>query len=138
MSIVTLRIGDKRLAIETRFVLSALPAPPVVDLPRAAAHVEGLSLVRGQLLPVFDLLELVELGSEGAEGRSLLAIIGVDQPEFGVSVDEMLPSRAIAIDEVRELNAVDSEAPSLVRGITNEGLMVLDGHALLNHPMLYL
>lgn len=138
MSIVTLRIGNESLAIETRFVLSALPAPPVVNLPGSGAHVEGLSLVRGQLLPIFDLLELLELVSDRAEVRPLLAIVGVDQPEFGVSVDEVVPSRAIAVDEVRELNAGDAEAPRFVRGITTEGITVLDGQSLLNHPALFL
>ena len=138
MSLVTLRIGDHWLAIETRFVLGTVPGPPVVNLPRSGAHVEGLSLVRGQLLPVFQLLEILGLPSAEAGGRSQLAILGVDQPEFGVSVDEVLPSRAIPLVELRELNTEDSESRGFVRSMTTEGTIVLDGQALLNHPSLFL
>lgn len=137
IGVVVLQIGQERLAIETRFVLAALSAPPVVRLPRAAAHVEGLSLVRSQLLPVFDLLELLELRSDGAEGRSLLAVLGIDQPEFGVSVDEVLPTSTIPIDHLREFEAGDAES-KFVRGMTNDGVTVLDGQSLLNHPALFL
>lgn len=138
MSVVPLRIGEVQLAIETLFVLAAVPTPPIINLPRAGAQVEGLSLVRGQLLPIFNLLELMKLGADGAEHHSLLAILGVDSPEVGFSVDEVLPSRTIHLDEVRELDAGDASSPRFVQGITNEGMTVLDGQALLNHPALFL
>jgi purine-binding chemotaxis protein CheW len=136
-SIVTFEIGDKSFAVEPRFMLSAAPAPPLVSVPGVGAPLEGLCLVRGQILPVFDLLELLDLPSRQPEGRPLLAIFGTEQPEFAVAVDMVLPSRDVPVESIQELNSGEPRSPGLVRGIADDGIVVLDGEILLNHPALF-
>lgn len=137
INVVPLRIGDQQLAIETRFVLAVLPAPPIVSIPRAGSQLRGLSLVRGHLFPIFDLTELLGWRSETAHKGLLLAMLGADQPELGVSVDDALPSRAVAVDQISQPSG-DAEQPGFIQGITNDGITILDGQALLTHRALFL
>lgn len=138
ISIVPLRIGEEKFAIETRYVLEVLAAPPIVTIPRTGSQLQGLCLIRGKLLPVFDLLSLLELEKGGAEGRSLLAMLGQDKPEFAVSLEEVHPSRSISLDQVRELQFGDAESAAFAQGIMDDGMTLLDGDRLLNHPSLFL
>lgn len=137
ISVVPLRIGEQQLAVETRFVLAVLPAPPIVSIPRAGAQLKGLSLVRGHLFPIFDLAELLGSRSETAYNSPLIAILGVDRPELGISVDDALPSQAIATDHISEPSGA-VEQRRFVKGITNDGITILDGQILLTHPALFL
>jgi purine-binding chemotaxis protein CheW len=134
---VVVAVGDQRFAIETRFVLAAFPLPAVVAVPRAAPQLRGLSLVRGHLLPVFDLAELLGWRSHEKANGALIAILGTAQPEIGLLVNEAFPATSIAVDDITEPDS-DSGSTGFVTGVLGDGTTLLDGQLLLNHPALFL
>lgn len=106
---------------EVAETLRPLPLQPVTGAP---AFVRGLSLVRGELVPVVDLAQL--LGAQGGAPGGRLVIVRAANRRLALAVDavlrvlpqELLPSRSVA--------------PLLSKALPAQvtALAVLDGAAL--------
>jgi len=121
-------------AIETRYVIE-VSSRELTRVPGAPARLLGLSNLRGEILPVFDLARALgrDAKSSGTEGKHLI-VLGVTQPELALVATSLegvvpLPDREIL-----------AQTPHVrgrpgIAGITREALVVLDGQALLEGPI---
>jgi purine-binding chemotaxis protein CheW len=48
------RVGNEHFAVDLRRVEEILPVPPITSVPRAPAFLEGVTRLRGEVLPVVD------------------------------------------------------------------------------------
>jgi purine-binding chemotaxis protein CheW len=139
LELVTFRLGRQRCGIPTSFVFEVLPLPPCTLLPGVPPHFLGMCSLRGQILLVADLAQLFAFAQAEAAAESQLLILGGERPEIGVlALGEcqtmVLPLTALS--SARELTGLP--VGSCARGITTEGLLVLDGQSLLSDPRLYI
>ena len=135
LDVLAFDLGEERYAIETRHVREVVRAGFLTPVPGTADYVLGLTNLRGDLVAVVDLRRL--LGTTVAEvtAGSPLLILGDDRAQLGVLTD--------AVHDVTTLPAhavMDPSAPAHehVRGVTREGLVVLDGHSLVTTTRLVL
>lgn len=138
VEIITFKLGIGRYGLETRFVQEVLQQADVTKIPGVSDFVLGVINVRGDIIPVFDLLRFFGLPVTAAPDRSRMIVIGSLRAEFGILVDSGLAISALAI------NAFQSDAKmelvqggECVRGITRDGIVVLDGAVLLRDQRLF-
>jgi purine-binding chemotaxis protein CheW len=136
IEVVTFTLASERYAIESRFVLEVLKLATVTPLPRQ--RLLGVINLHGDILAVFDLRELLGVPTQGISDLFRIMVLGQNQPEFGVLTD--------TVDEVRMLRADAVLAPpggvstgghELMRGVTSDAMIVLDGELLLTDERFY-
>lgn len=137
--LVPFAVAGARFAIHAGYLREVLPLPAVTPIPRTPGHLVGVIDLRGQLLPVFDLANVLGLpaGLPGENPRILAC--GVGKAEFGILADEVTGIEKIRSTEMRAALA-DSVpgGPPWARGKDRNGRTVIDGAALLEDARLFI
>lgn len=133
--VLTFRLGSEEYAVEVGVVREILKAPPLTEVPRAPAHVLGVILLRGQVLPVYDPRCRLGLPRAGALPGARVVVCDAGEGPVGLLVDGVgqvlrLPPSAIEL-RPQGIAGIDSE---YIAGVGREGgrlFVLLDAEALL-------
>lgn len=141
LTLVGFRAGGERYAIEARYVREAIPHATLFPLPGAPPRLAGVTEIRGDVLPVFDprcalAPDAPALRTAGATGESaaLVVLAGEGAPDMALAADELDRVFDLAKDALVGVGASAGAGPSaraLVLGAMPDGLIVLDGAAML-------
>lgn len=81
-------IAGQRVALPAAAVESVVELDTLIPVPRAAAHVAGLSALRSRVLTVIDCLRSLELGvSDCSEGIREAAVVELEGHHYALIVD---------------------------------------------------
>jgi purine-binding chemotaxis protein CheW len=131
-------LGGTVHALETRYVHEVLRAGVLAAVPWAPPLLAGVVSLRGALLPAFDLAALLGLPVGTSPGaRPLLLVLGESSPDLAVPVDDVLDVVRLPPPDLSPPPASSSSSGcALVRGVSPDRTVVLDGAALLADPRL--
>ena len=137
LELVHFRSGEQDYALETRFVLEVLRAPEqLVPLPGAPEVLRGLTLLHGEVLAVVELAPL--FGRPAASTHGPVLVLGSGRPELGLRADAVEEVRLVSRDTfLPPPPALGARERTLVSGISREGIIVLEGKALLEDGRLF-
>jgi purine-binding chemotaxis protein CheW len=138
LELLCFQLGAQRCAIEMRFVNEVQKPLPITRLPGAPAHLLGITSLRGEILPVFDVRELLQAGHAERSEAARVLVLGETSLELCVTVDAVYDIRMLACDSV--LEASQSRfglSGAYLRGVTSDALVVLDAAALLADRQLF-
>jgi purine-binding chemotaxis protein CheW len=139
MSAVMFRLSHERYAIETRYVREVVSLRSVTPLPRTADFVAGIIFLRGDFIPVFDLLSVLGIAADGSIAPSHILILGETRAEFGIAVCGLPQAVSISLGEIAVISGEGmSENRSFLRGVTRDSLIVIDGFRLMSDRRLFL
>lgn len=128
IAILAFAIAGERYAVETRYVVEVVGLDHYVPVPDTPDFLAGLMPYRGAILPAIDLGAL--LGSSVRLRDVRYAIVhGIERAEFGILASQI---EEVASLEAAELLAAGDAPSRYLRGATRDGLIVLDGRALLD------
>jgi purine-binding chemotaxis protein CheW len=139
VEVVVFSLGGERYAVETGHVREVRALTDLTPLPGAGDLVAGVTNLRGQILVVFDLRGLfgAARGDRDAEGARVV-VLGSGRAELGILADAVHEVAVLREDELRPAESLGADGGwDCVRGVTAEGLLVLDGAALLGDPRLF-
>jgi len=128
----TFSVDGDRYAVETAFVREVLPIPEITPLPGRARVLVGVTSLRGEIVPVAALGRLFGGAGSPLPAASYLVILGQARTEVGILATEI--GEVYTVDP-SELSSAGRER-ALTRGVTRDGLVVLEGGALLSEPRL--
>jgi chemotaxis signal transduction protein len=94
---VRLRVGRERYAVPIEHVLEVAELGVLSVVPGAGGAVLGVRNLRGQVLPVFDLAQVLAIAGDGSSSRVVVA-----------EYDGRLAG--LAVDEVTDVGALGGEA----------------------------
>lgn len=114
VSLVFLRAGSRWFALPAETVAEVATKGPVTRVPGTARTILGLTLVRGRLVPVISMPEMVGFSSQGEAAATLprLVIVRSGDAEVAVVADEI--RGVIEHDGSREERAHASDRPSFL------------------------
>jgi purine-binding chemotaxis protein CheW len=137
LELVHFRSGEQDYALETRFVLEVLRAPEqLVPLPGAPEVLRGLVLLHGEVLAVVELAPLFGRAAPTTHGPVL--VVGSGRPELGLRTDVVEEVLLVSRDSLLPApTALGTQERSLVSGISRDGIIVLEGDALLGDGRLF-
>ena len=104
--IVVFELGSEHFGIEIAKVESIIKMQAITLLPHVPSFVEGVTNLRGKVLPVIDLRKRFGLRAKEADKSSRVIVVNIGQTEVGMIVDGV--SEVLTIPE----GAVDA-APAI-------------------------
>ena len=130
-------IAGSRVAFPAARVESVVELDALSPVPRAAAHVAGLSALRSRVLTVIDCQRSLELGSTDLDGLREAAVVEVDGHHYALTVDAVEDVVEALSDPqpVRAAMEAGWERVGLGMIETEEGpLLLVDIDALISGP----
>lgn len=116
--IVVFELSSEHFGVDIARVESIIKMQPITQMPHAPGFVEGVTNLRGKVLPVIDLRKRFGLPHQEADKNSRIIVVSVDQTEVGMIVDgvsEVLTIPEGAVEAAPAITAtVDS---SFITGI---------------------
>ena len=123
--------GDARGRSRLGLLLRTLPGVP--------DFVIGVANLRGDIVPIFDLMRFFGFSSQGLMDRSRVIVVGQTGADFGVIADSVqevtrLPVESFVTNPVFE----GQRGRECVKGVTRDAMIVLDGAALSSDQRLFI
>lgn len=139
LELLPFRLGREHYAIETRYAREVVRLTGFTAVPSTEDFLLGVANLRGEIVPVFDLMRFFGFASQGLSDRSRVIVVGGAEVEFGIISDsvqaiERIPAAALVAGAVFE----GKRGGECVRGVTREAMIVLDGAALVQDRRLYI
>ncbi|MEA2778612.1 MAG: purine-binding chemotaxis protein CheW [Rhodospirillaceae bacterium] len=136
-------IGGQRHAVECRYLREVRRAGPITPIPGTAEILEGLTSLRGDVIPAFDLCRLLDLPprgrSNGPSSGGWMLVFGEHQPEFAARVDDVLDFVSIPLEPLGTAPSGTGDfVGSSVINIAGAVSTLLDGATLLRSGALTL
>ena len=139
LEVVVFDIAGECYAIETAHVREVVRLAGLAPLPGAPDFLAGVTNLRGQILAVIDLRQLFGVAGAGAAEPARVIVLGDGRAEIGVLAETLHEVAALPQERVREPEVPPAGiGRDCLRGVTPEGLSVLDGAALLRDPRLFI
>jgi purine-binding chemotaxis protein CheW len=95
--VVVFEVGSEQFGVQISNVESIIKMQPITQLPHVSRFVEGVTNLRGKVLPVIDLRKRFGLEAKQADKNSRIIVIRVDGMEIGMIVDNV--SEVLTIPE---------------------------------------
>ena len=132
LDVVEFLLAQECYAIESQFVAEVFPFGDLTPVPCTPPFVVGIVNFRGSVLSVLELKFLFQLPTTGLNDRNRAIVLRSDTMEFGILVDAMRGTRRIDAGSLQEaLPTLSGIREKYLRGITPDGVVVLDGGRLL-------
>ena len=139
IAVLPFRLGREQYGLETRFAREVIRLTEFTAIPGAPDFLVGIANLRGEILPVFDLMRFFGFTSSGLMDRSRVIVVGRAEAEFGVIADTVQEVSALPLDDfVGDPNFAGERGRECIRGVTEAAMIVLDGAALLADPRLFI
>jgi purine-binding chemotaxis protein CheW len=129
---VVFSVGGESFALAASCVLQVAVLRELTPLPGAPVPLFGVTHWRGDILTVLDLREPLGVSTRGIADMARLLVIGGPERTFGVAVDRVTEMVAVAPTQLRPLPAAAAARASLLLGMTESGVLVVDAAALVD------
>lgn len=136
MQLVTFVLGQENFGIDIMDVQEIIRTPSITAVPQAPSYVEGVTNLRGEILPVLD--TRVKFGMEQAERdvSSRVIVVDVKGRKVGLSVDEVSEVLRVEGNHIEATPAMAADMDmSTISGVVkiNDGkklVMILEAGSL--------
>jgi len=135
IEVLEFRLAHERYAVETRHVREVHALRSLTPLPCAPAFVRGIVNVRGRITAVLDIKRFFDLPEEGLTDLHRVVLVQGHGMEVGLLADAIVGVHSIALADLQEqLPHLTGIRADYLRGVTAQGLVVLDAQRLLQDP----
>lgn len=138
LEVLTFVIAGGRWATATRWVRTVMRLTSLTRLSGAPARFVGITSFRGEVLPIVDLRRALSPSEPSLADLSRVVVVGDAQAELGLLADEVEEVLSLDLALVHPLeDPARGVTAKCVQGVTEDGMLVLDGAALLAEPTLF-
>jgi purine-binding chemotaxis protein CheW len=135
LELLEFRLAHERYAVETCHVREVHPLRNLTVLPCVPPFVRGIVNVRGRITPVLDIKKFFGLPDPGLTDLHRVVLIQGHGMEVGLLADAIVGVRSIALQELQgSLPTLTGIRADYLKGVTAQGLVVLDARRLLEDP----
>lgn len=120
--IVVFELGSEFFGVQIAAVESIIKMQPITRMPHAPGFVEGITNLRGRILPVIDLRKRFGLPTQPYTSESRIIVINVGSTEVGMVVDGVSEVLTISDELVEETPQVAASIDAgFITGIAKIG-----------------
>ena len=129
-------IGGERYGFPASIVSRVVTCPKITKLPHTPAHLWGIAALRGEVLSVVDLANL--LGARACAGGGLLLVLsGAGARLIGVPIEALVGLRTVYADEISTAVMPGTDERALVASRTKDFVSLLDAEKLFEAEALH-
>jgi purine-binding chemotaxis protein CheW len=130
-------LGAESYAVAAGHIREVIPLPRVTPLPCVPSFVRGIVNVRGRIVSLLDLRVILGLPDSAPSPNPGVIILQSSGIEFGLLADEIQGLAAIPLSSLQTtLPTLTGVSAEYLKGITAEGIVLLDGEKLLSDQKL--
>ena len=86
---LTFESGDLILYISTNYVIEIINNHTITTLPLMPPYIQGIINLRGQILPVVDIQQLMGKEESDCSGQTCIIVLDIDSVSLGIIVDSV-------------------------------------------------
>ena len=137
LEVVEFSLANERYGIEVSHVREVFPFKELTPVPCLPAYMPGIVNVRGRMVAVLDLRRFFALPEAGIHDLHKVLILESDAVELGILADEVVAVCRLPLSRLQaSLPTLTGVRERYLRGVTGEGLAVLDAGKLLDDEKL--
>lgn len=135
LGVVSFALGGEKYALEMSYAQEVRVIRQLTDLPQVPGFVLGVINVRGRIISIIDLKFFFDLPRQGLTDNSKAIILKTYNMEFALLADSILGVQQIPLSEIQAcLPNLTGIREKYLKGVTKQGLVVLDAQKLLSDP----
>lgn len=135
LEVVTFTLENSCYAIEPCYIQEIFTIKDVTFLPNVPSFVYGLINVRRKVFSIIDLKNIFNISSITQSQKAIL--LQNHATQFVILTDTVLGLENLLLEYIQPtIPTLTGIKEEILRGITNEGLVILDGSKLLSHKEL--
>ncbi len=134
LELVGFVLAGQRYGIESRFVREVARLVCFTPVPGTPPFVLGVTNLRGEILALFDLRQLLGVVAQGVTDLGRIVVLGEHRREFGLLADAA--SEILYVPSTSLAQTATAWGRAYVQGVSPDGVVVLSGEALLRDPTL--
>ncbi len=120
--LVIFRLGNEFFGVNITNVESIIKLQPVTHLPNTQEFVEGITNLRGRILPVIDLSRRLGLPRHEATKESRIMVVSIGESQVGMTVDAVSEVLTVSEDMIEPTPAIVSGIDTaMITGIAKIG-----------------
>ena len=120
--IVIFELGAEFFGVDIATVQSIIKIQPITRLPHTPEFVEGVTNLRGKVLPVIDLRKRFGFVAQETDKNSRIIVVSINQIEVGMIVDEVSEVMTVPEGAVEAAPAIATTIDSaFIKGIAKLG-----------------
>ncbi len=120
--LVVFELNEESFAVDISWVESIIKLQPIIHLPQAPDFVEGITHLRGKVLPIMDMRKRFDLASRAVNKNNRIIVVNIEGKDIGMIVDgvsEVLTISEMSIEPAPRITSkVDS---AYVKGVIKQG-----------------
>jgi purine-binding chemotaxis protein CheW len=133
LEVIEFHLSAEPYALPSTSVREVYPLKGLTPLPCTPPFVLGVMNVRGRILPVVDLSSLLGLTKQRLSEQSTVILMRAGELEVGIVTDLVIGVRSLPLATIHPpLSTLTTSRARYLRGITSEGLVVLEATKLLD------
>lgn len=129
---VIFELADEVYAIDARIVLEVHVLRELTPFAGASAPLFGITHWRGSILTILDLREQLGVRSRGVTDLSRVIVVDGGRTPFGILADAARDFIDLQESGIRSLPADEGSARRLLRGMTDDAVLVMNTDAVLD------
>jgi purine-binding chemotaxis protein CheW len=135
--VVVFELGSEFFGVGINSVESIIKMQAITKIPHAPVFVQGVTNLRGKVLPVIDLRTRFGLPAKEISSNNRIMIIGLDSTEVGMIVDGVSEVLTLQDETIEPAPALSATAAScFITGIAKTGqklVILLDSKMILSN-----
>ncbi len=138
LEIVVFTLGEERYAVESGHVLEVVALTSLTQVPGAPPFIFGITSLRGDVLALLDLRQVLSTRSGGLTDLGRVLVLGSARAEVGVMADRVESVVQLDKSELADPpGSLSALARDFVRAVTRDGVLLLDGSRLMFDERLF-
>ncbi|MBU8879292.1 chemotaxis protein CheW [Bacillus sp. FJAT-29790] len=117
--VVVFQVGQEEYAIQIQFVISIEKVDGITPIPHLPNYVNGITKVRGELIPVVDFGKILYNQSIGANELTKMLVLQTDALSIGVIVADAKEIIDIPADKLKQVGLIGYQKTTYFSGIAN-------------------
>lgn len=132
-------VAGERFAIDIEGIHGVAAMSRLTPLPHASPQIAGLIVYEGEILPAFYLHEVLALPLAALPEYGRVLLLGTEGIEFALVIQTIQGMTRIVGERLLPVpETLPSQQRALLRGLRDDGTLVLDSAALLASPLLFI
>ncbi len=137
LEVLEFAVGGDRYGLPISTLREIRPAGDLANIPGVPAFVLGVIIIRGQLVSVLDLRQLLGLSPGEASRESYAVVLANEAMAFALLADSVNEVRFLLEEDLRAGEAsLEDLDRRYISAVTSSRTVVLDGEKLLSDPAL--